>query len=207
MKARLCATADTLAILMALTLSLPALAAAPTTFVTDPAGDANYKAPGYMDIIRAEISKDHETFVFQMRLAEVLTAAPPAPPPGNNGLAWVWSLDTDPATFPAGTPLAPGNGQRAPAELAVYVFWDGSAFSAFLQDRRPLLTGGAALVTSLPFTISGADLRVTAGATLLGNPSSFSWAAITAYWSGTPFSTSGFHFVDALQPVYNPWPS
>lgn len=207
MKLRRRATADALGILMALTLSLPALAASSTTVVTDPAGDAVYKAPGYMDIIRAEISKDQGTFIFKMRLAEVLPAAPPPPPPGNNGLVWVWSVDTDPSTFPAGTPKAPGNGQQAPAELVVLAFWDGSAFSALLQDRRPLLTGGTALVTSLPFTISGADLQVTAGASLLGNPSSFLWAPITVYWSGTPFSTSGFHFVDAPQPVYNPWPS
>jgi hypothetical protein len=198
--------AQTLAILAALTVSVPAWAAGQTTFVTDPTGDALFHAPGYMDLVRAEVSKNGEEFTFQMTLAAPVPQGSPPVPPGAKAVLWVWPLNTDPTTFPAGSPFAPGNGQAAPSELGVFIFWDGSAFSGFLHDRRPLLTGGEPVVTSLPFAIAGGDLQVTTSAALLGNPSSFAWGAVTGYYSGTPFSTNGFHFVDTLEPFTSEWP-
>jgi hypothetical protein len=181
-------------------------AAAQTTYVTDPTGDALYHAPGYMDLVRAEVSLNGQEFTFEMTVAAAVPPSPPPAPPGARAILWAWPLDTDPTTFPAGSPFAPGNGQAGPAELAVFVFWDGSAFSGFLHDRRPLLTDGEPVVTPLPFTISGGSLQVTTSAALLGNPLSFDWGAVTGYYSGTPFSTSGFHFVDMFVPFYTAWP-
>jgi hypothetical protein len=88
----------------------------------------------------------------------------------------------------------------------VTVAWDGGAFSAFLQDRRPLLTGGQAIVTPLNYTISQTVLQVQLQASAIGSPSTFSWGAVTFYWSGPFDSNKGNHFVDALSPFYTPAP-
>jgi hypothetical protein len=187
-------------------LSVPAFAAN-TIIVTDPVGDAAYNAPGYMDIVSAQLADTGGTLHFQMTVAEAIPAAPALPPPATKQISWSWPLDTDPTTFPAGAPRAPGTGNGANAELIVTIAWDGSAFSAFLQDRRPLLTGGQATLTPLGFTISGALLRVDVQRSALGNPLSFSWGGVAFYWSAPFDSNDGNHFVDVLEPFYTPAPS
>ena len=123
-----------------------------------------------MDIVRAEVTKRGQTFGLRLCVAVPLPAAPSLPPPGTKQLSWGWGLNTDPTTFPAGTPFAPGDAR--PAEFILNVNWDGSAFSAAL-----LVTGREAVVTPIPFTISGTEVRLVVGASVLGNPSSFSWVA------------------------------
>lgn len=184
-----------------LTISVPALAATPS-IVTDPVGDASFGAPAYMDIVGAQLATSNGTLQFEMTVAAAIPAAPVLPPPSTKQISWSWPLDTDPTTFPAGAPLAPG--YSGGAELIVTVAYDGSTFSAFLQDRRPLLTGGQAILTPLRSTISGTLLRVEAQASALGNPSSFGWGGVAFYWSGPFDSNNGNHFVDVLSPFYAP---
>lgn len=193
-------------ILAVFAASLSASAQTPTR-VTDPAEDARYRAPGSMDIVSAAATKSGQAFRFQMSVAAPIPAAPTTTPPGTNQIQWDWALDADPTTFPAGTPFPAGSGQARPAEFIVHVVWDGSSFSAYLTDRRPLLSGGEAVITPLGFTISGSDVRVDVGASLLDEPSSFFWGAVTFYWSSPPGATAGGHFVDSLQPFYNPFPA
>jgi len=198
--------AGVLVILVILTTSLPA-SAATTTRVTDPAGDARFGAPGFMDIVGAAATKSGQTFRFQMNVAAPIPAAPPPTPPGSNQIQWDWPLNTDPTTFPAGNPFPGAPGQAAPAEFIVHVVWDGSSFSAFLTDRRPLLSGGEAVITPLAFTISGTAVTVDVGASLLGQPSSFTWGAVTFYWASPPGATKGGNFVDTLEPFFAPFPA
>lgn len=142
--------------LMALTLSMPALAA--TSVVTDPAGDTLFKAPGFMDILRAELAEESGTFYFLMTVAAAIPNDPRLPKPANASIRWAFPIDSDPATFPEGDPF-PSN-QPGPSEFNTRVFWDGSGFTASLLDRRPLLEGGEAILTPLAFTVSGAEVRV-----------------------------------------------
>lgn len=187
-----------------LTINGPALAAN-RSIVTDPVGDASYGAPAYMDIVGAQLATSGGTLHFQMTVAGAIPASPVLPPPSTKQISWSWPLDTDPTTFPAGAPLAPG--YSGGAELIVTVAWDGSTFSAFLQDRRPLLTGGQAILTPVGYTISGTLLRVDVEASALGNPSSFGWGGVAFYWSGPFGSNNGNHFVDVLSPFYTPAPA
>jgi hypothetical protein len=189
---------------LALTVSPPAWAAYPIV-VIDPAGDTAHKAPGYMDIVGAQLEDLGRTFRFQMSVAQPIPAAPPLPDPATKLISWSWPLDTDPNTFPQGAPFAPGNGGAA--EFIITIAWDGRAFSAFLQDRRPLLTGGQAILTPLRYTISGTQLQVDLSASAIGAPSAFGWGGVAFYWSGPFSSNSGNHFVDVLSPFYTPWPS
>ena len=62
-----------------------------------------------------------------------------------------------------------------PSEFLVYVSWDGAEFRAYAIDRRPLLTGGNAIVTPVPFSIDGAIVEAVLASALIGNPSSFRW--------------------------------
>lgn len=188
-------------VLMALTLSLPAFAA--TSVATDPAGDVLFKAPGYMDIVRAELAADSGTFFFRMTVAAAIPNNPPVAPPANASIRWAFPIDSDPATFPEGDPF-PRN-QPGPSEFNTRVFWDGSAFTASLLDRRPLLEGGEAILTPLSFTVSGSEIRVAVPASLIG-ASSFRWGAVTVYASASPGGNNGDHFVDTLQPFFRTWP-
>lgn len=193
-----------LAASIALAVSEPAAAINPSV-VTDPVGDALYKAPGYMDIVSAQVEHAGAAYVFQMSVAESIPAAPLLPPPGTKAISWSWPLDTDPTTFPAGSPLAPG--YAAGAELIITILWDGKAFSTFLHDRRPLLTGGQATFSPLDHTISGTLLQVDVEASALGNPARFSWGGVAFYWSAPFGSNNGNHFVDVLSPFYADSPS
>jgi hypothetical protein len=184
-------------------LSVPAFAAN-TIIVADPVGDASHKAPGYMDIVGAQLTDSGGMLHFQMTVAEPIPASPVLPPPATKQISWHWLIDTDPTTSPAGSPLPPG--ENGAPELIVTVAWDGSAFSAFLHDRRPLLTGGQPIFTRLDYTISQRLLRVDVQARALGNPSSFSWGGVTIYWSGPFDGNDRFHRVDWLSPSYTPAP-
>lgn len=187
-------------LLMAVVLSVPAFAA---SIVADPAGDTLYKAPAFMDIVRAELVEDSGTLVFRMTVAAVIPNDPRLPPPANASIRWAFPIDSDPATFPEGDPF-PRN-QPGPSEFNTRVFWDGSAFTASLLDRRPLLEGGEAILTPLSFTVSGSEIRVAVPASLIG-ASSFRWGAVTVYSSASPGGNNGDHFVDTLQPFFSTWP-
>jgi hypothetical protein len=97
-----------LAVAVVLTAGLPASAGTQTSIVADPAGDTGFSAPGFMDMVRVEVSKRGRPFEFRMILAEPIPAAPPLPPPSQDRISWVWGLDTDPTAFPKGDPVAPG---------------------------------------------------------------------------------------------------
>jgi len=187
-------------VVIALTLSVPVAAAA---LVADPVGDALYGAPAFMDIVSAGLSEANGALNFWMTVAGTIPADPRLAPPAEASIRWAFPIDSDPTTFPAGAPLAPG--QAGPAEFNIRVFWDGNAYSASLLDRRPLLNGLDPIVTPLAFTVSGADVRVAVPATLIGTPK-FRWGAVTVDASAAPGADDGSHFVDTLQPFYNIWP-
>ena len=189
---------------VAIMLTAGVTASAATPAVADPSGDALHRAPGFMDIVGAETELIGGTINFQMTVAASIPAAPTPTPPGTSQIEWDWALDTDPTTSPAGNPFPSGPGQARPAEFIVKVIWDGNSFSAILIDRTPLLSGGEATITTIGFTISGAEVQANVPANLL--PSSFSWGAVTFYWSSSPGGTAGGHFVDSLQPFYVPFP-
>ena len=173
---------------MSMCWSVPAWAMDRATAVTDPAGDTRYKAPGYMDIVRVEVSRQGHTIQVMTILAEPIPAAPALPPPGNDRIAWAWGFDTDPTTDPKGYPFA--EGVPAQAEFILRVDWDGHAFTGKLVDRRPLLTGQEAVITPRPFSIVSGTVAMKVDETALGSPTSFLWDAVTTYFPSPPGSTS-----------------
>ena len=187
-------------------------ALAATTY-TDPVGDALFHAPAYTDILAGSVEEDAGTFEFTMRVAEAIPETPRLTPPGVQGLRWVASLDLDPTTFPIGWPLpqrlpaAPQSAKVAAAEGFVAVAWDGSAFSATFFDRRPLLSGGDVVATSVPFEIDGDTVRIWLDGALIGDPTSFRVGFVTVALTtklGTIIDQK--QLLDVLQPFYNPWP-
>ncbi len=125
------------------------LASDETSVVLDPAGDANFGAPAFQDIVRSEISKQGGSFVLLMEMSGSVPENPPLPPPGISEIWWAWAFNLDPTMSPQGYPFAPG--VALPADFVVYVGWDGTEFKARAIDRRPLLTGEEA---SLPLSHS-----------------------------------------------------
>lgn len=163
-------------------LAVPTISAVVST--TDPAADASashgkgLSGEAYQDIVSAEVDAGGGVFEFRMDVAASVPAAPVLPP-GITVQEWSWNLNTSPA-LPRGFPFAKGS--AAPPEFIVTVLWDGSAFSGTLIDRRPLLSGGEAVSTSVPIEINGGAIAAVVGADLLDNPSGFAWIARTNDW-------------------------
>jgi hypothetical protein len=185
-------------------LGAPALAESLTVTITDPEGDARYRAPAYLDIVQAEATRTGQNLEFRMVLAEPIPLTLPYLPPGNSQVLWIWGLDTDPTTAPQGTPAAPGI--PIAAEFVLRVVWDGNAFSGEFIDRTPLLTGGEAVFTPLPFAITSNQVSMAVRASAVGNPTSFLWDIVTIHWSSSHHTTNGWHPVDFFDPFWNPWP-
>lgn len=181
------------------------VAAGLTSVVTDPLGDAKLnhhnqagpgsdeKVPDYLDVIRGRVTKQGRTFVFTEDLGAAIPPNPSEAPGGSTGAqVWIFGLDADPAAFPQGEPLA--NGSTNPFDFFVDVEWDGTHFTGLLYDRRPLLTGGAEVVTQIQFTIDGAEVTLFVAASALGDPSTFGWAAATV--TRHDFGSEGYQTLD-----------
>ena len=197
-------------LLCALLVSLAALTArAQTAAVIDPQGDAFYSegnaAPAFLDILAASITIS-DTLTFTVDVAGSLDALPN--PPGSGGVfAWHFALNTDDSTDPPGLPLPPG--QAAPAEFAVDAFWDGTAFSGQLIDRRPALRGGSAFLYSIPVSVSGSRVTITVPTALAAQvqaavvPPGATWNCFTVRANGSG-GTNGVHTADTIG--RQPWP-
>jgi len=168
-----------------------------TSVDLDPAGDTEFGAPGFQDIVRAEVSKEGDEFVLRMEMAATIPVNPPLPAPAVHEIWWMWAIDLDRTTTPAGYPCAPGC--TLPSEIHACVRWDGSSFHGIVIDRRPLLNGGQATILTVPFSVQGATLELHVPSAVIGNPSSFRWPTVTTDWSG-PVGSGGFHFVDHGSP-------
>ena len=177
--------------------------------VTDQTGDLAFSLPGFMDITRADVIGTGRSLTFRTTLAQPIPTAPSLPHPCEKHIAWVWGMDTDPTTYPVGFPAPPSG--AIPVEFGLRVLWDGSVFRAELIDRRPLLSGQAAVFIPQPFAIASNQVSMTLDTALVGNPSSFSFDAVVMCWMGNDDGTEKGNFgwlsVDALDPFWNAWPS
>ncbi len=183
-----------------------------TSTVADPVGDlstsyscAPLGCPPYQDIVRGEIAKRGGMFLLGMTVAAEIPVSPPLQPAVKQ-IVWDWPLNTDLETFPAGFPFVPA--VSYPAEFIVEVVWDGTLFTAHVIDRRPLLAGGQAVVTPVPFKIKGADITVVVDESLIADPSSFRWHVFTLLWT-TESGTNSAVLVDTApeEPPGPTWPS
>ena len=185
-------------------LGRQALAGGLSCTVTDPEGDPlwqsstdNVEVPPYQDIVQIDVMKvGRSVLTFAMDVAGEVPAAPAFPLPSVSEMIWAWHIDTDPTTAPAGFPVAPGHTE--PMEFVVRVVWDGGSFRGEFIDRRPLLTGGSALVRSAPFKISKSTLSVSVDAAAMGDPASFRWRAVTSDWLADQEGNSGLSPLDIV---------
>jgi hypothetical protein len=167
---RLLTAATSLAILAVMSISA-ALAA--SSVVQDPEGDAGSAAP-YLDLVHGQVidQQGSETLRFMMVLAGAIPDQPSEP-----DLIWPFHVDTDPATAPGGLYN----------EYVVRVRWFTGAFVGQVIDRTPLLTGGAPIITAVPFSIDGRTVKVFVPLSTLGNPSTFGWNAATRPGATVPY--------------------
>ena len=163
--------------------------------VSDPVGDTLFGAPAFQDMVFAQMTRTAGgDFALLMEMAGPVPAAPPLPLPATNQIWWFWGFDLDLTASPRGYPLPPGS--AIVPEFIVYVSWDGAAFAGTAIDRRPLLSGGDAIITSVPFSIHGTSVEAVLDSTLIGDvPPSITWHLRTLDWSG-PVGSGGYHFPD-----------
>ena len=164
--------------------------------VSDPVGDAGFDAPTFQDIVSAQMTRTASgDFELLMEMAGPVPAVPPMPLPASHQIWWFWGLDLDLTTSPRGYPLPPGS--AIVPEFIVQVSWDGTAFAGTAIDRRPLLSGGEAILTPIPFSIGGTRVEACLASALIGDvPPSFAWHLRTMDWSG-PVGSGGYHFADS----------
>jgi len=174
----------------ALRNSRPAFDASPAlaSSITDPVGDVKNKVPAWLDIVSASITLRGRLFTFEAELAAPVPADPaldPDVPPQTDHVALAaYALDTDPTTAPVGYPF--NKNEAVIFEFFLGVLWNptgsfgvGTGFIGLVADRRPLLTGGQATITAIPFTIQGTHVSAVVDAAALGNPATFAWGAFT----------------------------
>jgi hypothetical protein len=107
---------------------------------------------------------------------------------------WFWIFNLDPTSDPHGYPWQ--NAVGRPPEFIVYISWDGTEYAGNAIDRRPLLTGGEAIITPVPFSINGKIVEADLASELIGAvPPSFHWGPFTFDWTG-PVGSEGVNFAD-----------
>jgi hypothetical protein len=185
-----------LALVTVLVLSGPgtALAAVQTVTVNDPTGDVQNNKPAYFDITQAVVTKDDATFSMSIRLAAAIPLTPPIPNGVDGEYSWVFALDTQPGA-PQGYPFSPGN--ERPFDQIVYFSWDGTTFHSFIVDRAPLLSGGEAITTNIPFSFNAErdELTFVVNEALIGSPATFSWATASSIRESF-FGSQGYQVID-----------
>jgi hypothetical protein len=162
--------------------------------VFDPVGDTifDFNAP-FQDFVRAQMTRTESgDYEMLMEMAEAVPASPGARP-GARELWWFWIFDLDPTTHPAGYPWQNAGGR--PPEFIVCVSWNGTEFAGTAIDRRPLLTGEEAIITSVPFSINGRIVEAVLSSELIGSVPTFRWGPFTFDWSG-PVASEGVQFAD-----------
>lgn len=161
-------------------------AAALASVVTDPVGDVKNKAPAWLDLVSASVVRKGSRFVFQLELVDPVPADPaldPATPAHTDHVCWGDGLRTD-STAPVGYPFGKNTASRE--QFYPVLCWNptgsfglGTGFIGFLIDRRPLLTGGQAIIEPIEFSIQDTRISLAVDATALGDPATFTWAAFT----------------------------
>jgi hypothetical protein len=176
-----------------------------TSTIFDPVGDTipHFHAPAFQDFVFGQMTKTASgDFELLMEMAGPVPLDPTIPPPASAEIWWLWGFNLDPAAAPRGYPSAPGT--PAAPEFLVYVSWDGAEFAGTAIDRRPLLTGGKAIVTPVPFSIDGTIVEAYLPYALIGPvPPSFEWRLRTIDYSG-PVGSAAWFPVDLAETVFNP---
>ena len=170
--------------------------------VFDPVGDTMFNAPAFQDIVLGQMTRTASgDFALLMEMAGPVPIAPALPPPAHTEMWWIWVFDLDPTTAPKGYPFLCN---ESLSEFLVYVSWDGTEFAGTAIDRRPLLTGGEAIITSVPFHIDGTIVEADLAYELIGAvPASFDWSPRTLDWSG-PVGSAGYNVLDIALTVFSP---
>lgn len=144
-----------------------------SSVVSDVAGDSTSSAP-YLDVIHAKITQQGDGALFFL----MVLAGPIPTAPSEADLIWPFHIDTDPSS-------SPGN---LYVDYVVRVRWFNGAFVGQVLDRTQIGSGGALVVTSVPFSLDGATVKAYVDPALLGNPSTFDWNASTRPGQNEPYA-------------------
>lgn len=135
--------------------------------------------PGWMNINSVSL-REQGRFHVELRMGAPLPAHPSLL--GYGILDWVFGVSTNDSAAPAGWPF-PKNVSIYPSEYMVVLWWDGTRYSAGVVDRTPLLSGGQATITPVPFQIYQNQIRFSVPTGLLGGSTNFSFFAVTEVYT------------------------
>src|SRR2546422_679070 len=118
------------------------------------------------------------------------------------------------STGPTGTPTGVFSADVAAGKTSVVIEHrvyrsgftdplDPKSSAGILVDRRPLLTGGQAIVTPIQFSMEGTKLTWVVDAALLGDPATFQWADATLGASAGDDVKNGYNNISILDQAPN----
>ena len=153
--------------------------------------------PAYRDIALAQLTRlEGGVLEFSMTVADAIPAAPELEPSVQE-IQCGFRIDSDPSTAPPGYPSAPA--QAEPPEYVVRLLWNGESFRGELIDRRPLLSGGEAVITSIPFDLDGSTLTLWVDADAI-EATAFGLRGSNVDWLSAQQGNSAVSPIDATSP-------
>jgi hypothetical protein len=174
--------------------------------ILDPVGDtAEQDAAAYLDLVQLEVVDDGDGYSFICAVAGEV----PEDPVGDlhseriKFISWHWGVETDPASDPAGYPVA--GSHSLPYEYMVNVWAGEGGLAADWLDRRPLVDGGEVIATPLELIVDGPRLIVSVPRTVFDPRDGFLWRiGITAHRSH--FGNMGYDALDVAAFPFTPSP-
>ncbi len=185
-----------------------------TSIIGDAFGDVKNKAPTWLDLTAASITREDGRFRFEWDVAAAVPTNPtldPAVPAHSDHICMGTGLETDVTTAPVGYPF--GKNEANFAEFYVAMCWNptgslglGSGFTGLLIDRRPLLDGQPALVLPIEAHIDGKHVTVSLRVADLDDPSTFAWVAFTEVANQTDPNDAAWFPDLAPDATFATWP-
>jgi hypothetical protein len=133
--------------------------------------------PAWMNVDRISVQKQ-TNFIFEFTVGANIPSKPSLL--GYPLVDWQIALDTNNTTAATGWPF--DSSTVSPPEYAVYLWWDGHHFAAGVANRTPLQHGGQVVITTIPYSTSGDQIRFSVPASRLGNPSTMGFLGFTEAW-------------------------
>ncbi len=192
-------------VLIALGAVSGAASATISTSVTDETGDASKKTEPWQDVVSCGVSKDGDSFTFTQEMAENIPASPYVT--GNHSLFWFWGIDTDTGLVPSGYPFATGNGSGThPEDFFLELEADSSGWTAYVIERRPLVSGEEATTTGVDFSVNGKVATLVVSKDVIGDPSTFTFWIGTLVLKSAHLGDQGWTILDFCGSPPGAWP-
>jgi hypothetical protein len=163
-----------------------------TATITDPSVDVKSGTPAWLDLVSASVSAGKTgNFSFDLTVASAIPS-PSVLASTKTVLEWWFCLQVNSSFtstgWPGPTDSNSTNGNTDPCQYFIALEWIGTSLVALTANRTPELTGGAPILTIIPFSVQSATILWSVDRSLIGSPSSFGFLVGTETEQKADFS-------------------